>query len=387
MFIQAITLLVVLSSNGYRVHSRHVFRKDAEPCNPEICKLPDCFCSGTKIPGGLNVQNVPQMVMISFDDAVNVVNFEFYKQLFKPDSKPRRNPNGCNITATFFVSHEYTNYRLVEMLRHWRHEIADHSITHRTPTTWWKNASYVEWKNEIDGQREIIKKFGHVDVSSIRGFRAPFLQVGGNKQFQALADGNILYDSSMPVPEIETWPFSLDYKSIEPCAIKPCPTDSFPGVWEVPMTEYTDSQGRRCSMVDQCTRPKSVTEAYNLLMTNFQKHYKSNRSPFPIFMHSAWFSIFPGALKALEMFMDDVLKMENVYFVSLQQAIAWVRHPTQLENIKDFTPWQCQTPPPPVPCQKENVCEYFFESMYHYLRTCETPCPKNYPWYGNPDGN
>ena len=43
----------------------------AQPCSPDICKLPDCRCSGTDIPGNLPREKVPQMIMLTFDDAVN----------------------------------------------------------------------------------------------------------------------------------------------------------------------------------------------------------------------------------------------------------------------------------------------------------------------------
>ena len=66
----------------------------AQPCNDDICKLPDCFCSGTKIPGGLNPKDVPQMVMISFDDAVNIQNFKYYELLLNSGYSARKNPNG-----------------------------------------------------------------------------------------------------------------------------------------------------------------------------------------------------------------------------------------------------------------------------------------------------
>ena len=41
----------------------------------------------------------------------------------------RKNPNGCPIRATFFVSHQYTNYRDVQHLWNLGHEIAIHSVT------------------------------------------------------------------------------------------------------------------------------------------------------------------------------------------------------------------------------------------------------------------
>lgn len=132
---------------------------------------------------------------------------------------------GCNITATFFVSHKYTDYQMVESLRHWRHEIADHTITHRTPISWWKNATYEEWKNEITGQREILRKFGHIEQETVKGFRAPYLQLGGNNQYKALWDSKFLYDSSIPTTQTQMWPYTFDYKSTQECNVKPpCPT-------------------------------------------------------------------------------------------------------------------------------------------------------------------
>ena len=43
----------------------------AQPCSKDVCKLPDCRCSGTDIPGNIPTEKVPQMIMLSFDDAVN----------------------------------------------------------------------------------------------------------------------------------------------------------------------------------------------------------------------------------------------------------------------------------------------------------------------------
>ena len=111
----------------------------AKPCSPDICKLPDCRCSGVDIPGNLPKEKVPQMVMLSFDDDVGKQNFNFYKTLFADGEL--KNPNECNATATFFVSHEYTEYQIVQELYHNRHDIADHTISHRTPASWWKSAN------------------------------------------------------------------------------------------------------------------------------------------------------------------------------------------------------------------------------------------------------
>lgn len=101
----------------------------AEPCDPLLCQLPECFCSkdGTLIPGRLEPNQVPQMVVLTFDDAINFENWELYsKKMFAPH---RKNPNGCSIRATFYVSHQYTNYQQVQKLWNDGHEIGVHSIT------------------------------------------------------------------------------------------------------------------------------------------------------------------------------------------------------------------------------------------------------------------
>ena len=92
----------------------------APPCDKSICRLPDCFCSesGTEVPGdlcpeGTDCLKVPQMITITFDDAINVNNIDLYNEIF---NGARKNPNGCDIKGTFFVSHKYTNYSAVQVL-------------------------------------------------------------------------------------------------------------------------------------------------------------------------------------------------------------------------------------------------------------------------------
>lgn len=52
----------------------------APACDTQKCRLPNCWCSkdGTRIPGNLTALAVPQMITITFDDAVNAENFELY---------------------------------------------------------------------------------------------------------------------------------------------------------------------------------------------------------------------------------------------------------------------------------------------------------------------
>lgn len=81
-----------------------------------------CFDNSGDIP----VDQVPQIVMLTFDDSVNDLNKVLYQDLFE---KGRKNPNGCPITATFYVSHEWTDYSQVQNLYVDGHEMASHTVS------------------------------------------------------------------------------------------------------------------------------------------------------------------------------------------------------------------------------------------------------------------
>ena len=54
------------------------------------------------------------MITITFDDAVNDENWDLYQDKLFPETY--KNPNGCPIHGTFYVSHQYTNYAMVQKL-------------------------------------------------------------------------------------------------------------------------------------------------------------------------------------------------------------------------------------------------------------------------------
>lgn len=101
----------------------------AAKCDPAACVLPECFCSpdGTRIPGELEPKDVPQMIIMSFDGAMNSMNYPHYRSLLNKEH--RKNPNGCPIRSTFFLSHEYTSYFYVQKMFADGHEIGSLSVT------------------------------------------------------------------------------------------------------------------------------------------------------------------------------------------------------------------------------------------------------------------
>ena len=63
------------------------------------------------------------------------------------------------------------------------HEIASHTVTHSFGT----NFNEEKWANEVVGEAELLVKYGGVKPSDIKGMRAPFLAIGGDKMFNVLS--------------------------------------------------------------------------------------------------------------------------------------------------------------------------------------------------------
>nr|XP_042913473.1 chitin deacetylase 8-like [Parasteatoda tepidariorum] len=333
-------------------------------CDETNCQLPNCSCFGD-FPK--NVHR-PQFVMLTFDDAITVANIETYNKIL----------NGRRINATFFVCHEYNDYTLTNELYRQGHEIAIHTVSHESNTDLWRDGSEQKWKREAVDMRTLLNTFGGIPMQELVGFRAPFLQTGGNTTFKVLKKEAFLYDSSMPsraYMDPPIWPYTLDFGYSQDCQIEPCPNENFPGLWEVPMIQYhrnSKDGDFYCSMLDACTpQPKTALDTKEFLMKNFKRHYDSNRAPFPVFLHEAWLRD-KHRLEGFLQFFDTILTMEGVQAVTLRQVVEYMRH--RVFPVR--TPIQ--------PCPKKEVCSY--KEPLRIMKTCTTGCPKYYPWVGTPLG-
>jgi len=381
----------------------------APPCDTNICKLPDCFCSedGTQVPGqlcevgpgGSNCENVPQMVTITFDDAINNNNIDLYREIF---NRQRKNPNGCDIKASFFVSHKYTNYSSVQEMHYMGHEIAAHSITHNDDESFWSEATVDNWAKEMAGSRLIIDKFANITDNSVVGLRAPYLRVGGNNQFTMMEEQAFLYDSSItaPLQNPPLWPYTMYFRMPHRCHgdLQQCPTRSH-AVWEMVMNELdrredptVDEDLPGCAMVDSCSNILSGDQFYNFLTHNFYRHFDQNRAPLGLFFHAAWLKNNPEFLDAFLYWVDEVLESHpEAYFITMTQVIQWIQNPVSVDSAKNYAPWQEKCSPGPrqnclVPnsCKLSNDKELPGESLRMY--TC-VRCPNQYPWLNDPTGD
>lgn len=229
------------------VSSSNFFDNNKEKClMGSNCALPHCNCDSADSPvSDSNLYRMPQLVILTIDDEkLDIKSYKVYKKLFEW----RRNPNGCAIRATMFLSDTYneTSYCLVRDMYNKGFEIAvstlNYTCPHRrcSPLPGFQPWHYTLWQEQIFDMKSRLVRYAGVPRADIVGFRAPLLEPSSDLHFRIIDGDNFLYDSSlvMNTPDL-MWPFTLDYK-ITSALSNNGPISSYPGLWELPVPTYND---------------------------------------------------------------------------------------------------------------------------------------------------
>ncbi|EFX88071.1 hypothetical protein DAPPUDRAFT_191866 [Daphnia pulex] len=356
-------------------------------CDSTTCILPDCLCMNTTPPMGLNLEEIPQMVFMTFDDAVSNWMYPTYEKIFGN----RTNPNGCDISMTFFVTHLGTNYQLVNEFFNRGHEIASHSVSHKDDYPYWMNNSIAFWEREAGRQREIITTYSNIPMDQIQGFRTPYLQTGGDATFTALQNLGINFDSSLSTKNFmdpPIWPFTMDYGVTHECMVPPCSVETHPGLWDIPVINFQSGEnGTVCNTPDFLCFPSyanlTASEVFDFFIFNYER-YNKTRAPFNIYQHIYWLANSQEVLQGFLQFIDFLLSLDHVYFVPVSKGIEWIRNPLTLAQMTNNDVFGCDPSSnnrEPVPCPEPQVC-YYPESVpggEQNMGSC-VPCPSEYPW-------
>ncbi|KAK8781821.1 hypothetical protein V5799_016835 [Amblyomma americanum] len=286
-------------------------------CHPSTCRLEDnCLCVDNRPPGNLRAADTPQFVMITFDDAVNEQNMDFYRELLAPGRR-RNRANGCNVAATFFVSAGYTDYSFVHELHSAGNEMSLHSIT---------------------------------------------------------------------LDYLPLYPYTLDFGLQDICENIICPSGAYKGLWMVPLNMFVretpsgdDSGGESsCVMPDTCSpKPSTASDMFDFLRSNFERYYKTNRAPFPVFIHQNWLWD-PERKRGFLSFVDWLLTKKDVFLVTVEEVVQFMKDPKPLGK---YSQKKCSRATRFQKCPKIYSCQ-FPESPIEETKElvgCK-PCPKKYPW-------
>lgn len=265
-------------------------------------------------------------------------------------------------------------------------------VRNRQPEDYWPKASTEEWLEEVIGMQEILRTFANVTREDLLGMRAPFLKPGGNNMMSMIYDFGLDYDSSLaaPLSEVPLWPYTLDFQMPHKCLADNCPSRSFPGIWEVPLNtlETADGTGGSCVFLDQCVFPDDPEAIFDFLIHNFERHYLTNKAPLVLNLHVNWVTD-DSKVTALDVFIDQMLQnFPDAWFVTMQQALDWMRHPISANFAPNFEAWKC--PKTRLPgCNIPRTCALKFRDGNaqdtRYMQLCGK-CPFRYPWLKNVRG-
>ncbi len=334
-------------------------RSQAQPtysCDPAACTLPDCLCASTQAPGGLAPAQVPQFVLVTFDDCMQTQN----EADIRPMLAGVRNPNGAPINVTYFLSLEgcarddTTEAAVVLDRLAAGDEIAVHTVTHSTSDT----TSFDTWRREING---VMRYLDRLNVPrQQRGFRAPFVATNA-ALFDVLQTLGILYDSSIydspffsPVSngvDRFVWPYTLDYGPAQNCGtwatFNRCTDDPKPGLWSIPVYYHVDvrsngeDRGDYFGTFDVGNPTFSFSQKlngdalYRVLTDNFTSRYRGNRSPHGVYLHAPTFQTaeyrdpYNRALRYMA-------AQRDTWFVTMETLIRWMRDPVPASQMSDW---------------------------------------------------
>ncbi len=315
-------------------------------------------------PGGLPVEQVPQFIVLGFDDNRYVDGMNWVLDTLEGKTNPAgkgnaRTHDGQKLIVSFYYTTDSLDDGGEALLATWRraagagHEVANHTHTHRALES---QGVPWNWAQEIQKSNQILQDKLGVKPGSIRGFRAPFLQFD-QALFETLGQtSGMIYDCSLTHIPIggagEDW---RNYRHLWPYTLHNG-TDGMSGqwqvgkhprIWEIPVytlptagPDRAQSANLNMAGFDSTaygTLGKSGPDFYNSMKwaLDLRLEKVDNRAPLTIGLHSDTYSSqhkgytapLEARRKALADFIGYALTKPEVRFVSAVQLLQWMSSP------------------------------------------------------------
>jgi hypothetical protein len=216
---------------------------------------------------------------------------------------------------------------------------------------------FVSWRsyrfyNETIDYRRMISVLTGLRTSTIVGYRSPNYEINNHQlHWHILRENQFLYDSTLITQEWDiphykqqqpsslTWPHTMDFAANYDCS-QGCYTQSFPGLWTIPIHMYQDFEGRNCTTIgsSHCRVPRTTEKFFQYLKYNLNRHLHSNHAPFIMAFDSYWLNepYTPWRIAGLKLFLEHTLRhhRNDIYFVRMIDIINWMKQPVGLERMK-----------------------------------------------------
>ncbi|MDG5813666.1 polysaccharide deacetylase family protein [Chitinispirillales bacterium ANBcel5] len=336
----------------------------------------------TNPPGGLQAGEVPQFVVIGFDDNTSAEGMEWIVDFLATKTNPEGSGNegtfdGTPVLSTFYCISSIVESRpnLPSQLRRaveFGHSIGNHSHTHTFFGDSLVTMGYDTWVREIDTCTQVLSRLLGIDPSEIYGFRAPHLRFN-DTTFRVLSDLGFLYDCSIregfQVDQDGTnnfWPYTMEDGSPGwETIIGSSPErsiGSYPDLWQVPIYAYTVPTCPEISAtygIDPYLHERIGTkinggdygmwfrdsltpnDILGLMKYNLDLRLQNNRAPLTFLAHTQYYTqayadMLPFSLDSMrgviENFIEYALAQPEVRIVTSKDLIDWCKDPVPLHE-------------------------------------------------------
>jgi Polysaccharide deacetylase len=319
----------------------------------------------TSPPGGLAVNNVPQLVAFGFDDNTYEDGMKWALDFIQPKKNPAGRGEHCTFDGTparfsFYITSHVDQTSDGLKAQHARaykdgNEVANHTDTHGDELQ--ANSNLSVWRLEMDTCNGYLTGLG-VPKADITGFRTPFLQYT-QATFNAIVQTGFQYDCSVEhflSATGEDWPYTLDHGPSKSSYMRNDGTGNHPGLWELPVHELMPATGwAGVTGLDYnvfCVAKMDSARALDLLKASLDLHFKGdsrapgNRAPLFVGGHTDLYSAnnasaascantYQERRKVIEQFVDYALQYDpSVRVVPYGQVVRWMQHPIGLDGTK-----------------------------------------------------
>ncbi|KAL4431616.1 hypothetical protein ABPG77_001458 [Micractinium sp. CCAP 211/92] len=358
---------------------------DTYTCSPATCKTPSCLCASNSPPGGLTPQQIPQFILISHDNALDMRPYEHMLKVL--GQKKQR--NGCTVPVTWFAMRYHSDCAAGRQALARGDEVAmqanrffptdpfnvtddNPNYDSRVPPLTGKPSV----EREITMSREWWNKQCGLPLYDMIGFRAQGYY--NNPPIRdALSKNGWLYDSTLielyanwsatsPSADQILWPYTMDAGIPQDCQFmgvdvgKCNPGEKHPGLWEVPLYQLQDGDTLYgvSNYGDTELGLPAIPDLFELLKGQLDGRIAGGRGPFQISTFYEWLSVKPDKAacateedpfcfnvvrevsengKALARFIDYAVTKPEVRFVTYSDLIRWMQNPVPLSQ---FDAWQ-----------------------------------------------
>ncbi|CEO97892.1 EGF-like domain-containing protein [Plasmodiophora brassicae] len=303
----------------------------AEYSCPETCRVPDCVCPSADPPGGLDVNETPQLVVLYMDE---IVTEDMFRRIVDLTTK-HQNLNGCDIPVTWYMRSARSDPSMIRNAFNRYFEIAVSAAA---------EGGHID--KQIADAKSWLVSTASIPVSAIVGYRAPkWSNAIGTRSI--LADHGFVYDHSIKEvsadPSRRLWPYSMANGIAQDCddpAVMCDARERHPGVVEIPVWELRDRHNRPAPNVTAASAPGeevfSNDDWLAVLSYNFGASYYGNRAPVSIPLSSTALLNSDDNMAALSKFLGHILEFDDVWVVTNAQLVSFMTTPKDKRHVHEL---------------------------------------------------